>query len=285
MKILYLSKADHIDYQDDCLTIGLKELFGANVVDYNKREHIYTSYNKDINKLYGKGMTVTKVIEDLPVDRTDITNKIKNKYFDYIVYGSIWRCSSYINEILKYYPKNRVIVVDGEDETNLHSTFDLGLPYFKRELIYSNDTIFPISFALPTNKLDFSGVKKKDIAFINPCNRSTYIYNNEQDYYNDYKEARFAITTRKAGWDCMRHYEILGNGCIPLFYDIDKCPDETLTYFPKKTCKVILEEYSTTDNKEDVYNRYKNIIKQHTRERLTTQFLAQKFMDTLISIQ
>ena len=43
MKILYLTKGDHVDYQDDCLLIGLRELFGADVVDYNKRDHNYVS--------------------------------------------------------------------------------------------------------------------------------------------------------------------------------------------------------------------------------------------------
>ena len=102
MKILYLTKGDHVDYQNDCLLIGLKELFGASVVDYNKQSHNYITYNEQAaKKLYGKGMSVSRVLPDLEVDRTDITSKIKNKYFDYIVYGSIWRCSDYINKILQ----------------------------------------------------------------------------------------------------------------------------------------------------------------------------------------
>lgn len=87
MKVLYLSKGDHVDYQDDCLFIGLRELFGEEVVDYNKRSHNYVSYpEQEAKKLYGMGMTVTRVLPELEVDRTDITSKIKNKYFDYIVY-------------------------------------------------------------------------------------------------------------------------------------------------------------------------------------------------------
>ena len=39
MKILYLTKGDHVDYQNDCLHIGLKEIFGTDVVDYNKQAH------------------------------------------------------------------------------------------------------------------------------------------------------------------------------------------------------------------------------------------------------
>jgi hypothetical protein len=29
---------------------------------------------------------------------------------------------------------------------------------------------------------------------------------------------------KKGGWDCLRHYEIIGNGCMPYFENIEKCP-------------------------------------------------------------
>ena len=38
----------------------------------------------------------------------------------------------------------------------------------------------------------------------------------------------------KGGWDCLRHYEILMNGCIPLFLDIKNCPKDTISTLPKK---------------------------------------------------
>jgi len=145
MKILYVSKGDHVDYQDDCLFIGLKELFGDDVVDVNKRSHICTSYDEEAaKKLYGMGMTVTRVLPDTEIDRTDIGSKIKHRYFDLVVYGSIWRSSGDIDKVLEYYPKNKVVAVDGEDETNINRVFELGIPYFKRELIYTHSRLFPI---------------------------------------------------------------------------------------------------------------------------------------------
>ena len=167
MKILYLTKGDHVDYQNDCLLIGLKEMFGADIVDYNKQEHNYVTCDEAIAKtLYGKGMTVTRVLPDLEVDRTDITSKIKNRYFDFIVYGSIWRCDDYIQKILQYYPKNQVIAVDGEDETNIHKNFDLGILYFKRELTFEHNRLFPISFAFPTSKVNFNKNKTKETRIV-----------------------------------------------------------------------------------------------------------------------
>ena len=257
MKILYLTKGDHVDYQNDCTLIGLKELFGSDVVDYNKQHHNYDTYDvQEAKKLYGMGMSVTRVLPDLTVDRTDITSKIKNKYFDYIVYGSIWRCNDHINEILKYYPPNKIIVIDGEDETNIHNVFNLGVNYFKRELIYTHEKLLPISFAIPTSKVNFNKNKIKDFSYITPRDTKTYIYNNEKDYYNDYNEARFGVTIKKAGWDCMRHYEILANGCIPHFLDISKCPDSIMVNFPKKLCLEV-NNLLQTNTAADVYNDYK----------------------------
>lgn len=37
----------------------------------------------------------------------------------------------------------------------------------------------------------------------------------EHRYYDDYSRSYFAVTRRKGGWDCMRHYEILAAGTHP----------------------------------------------------------------------
>lgn len=33
------------------------------------------------------------------------------------------------------------------------------------------------------------------------------------------------MTFKKAGWDCARHHEILANGCIPVFVDVEAAPE------------------------------------------------------------
>jgi hypothetical protein len=285
MKILYLTKGDHVDYQNDCLLIGLKELFGADVVDYNKQAHNYTTYDEvAATKLYGMGMSVTRVLPDLEVDRTDITSKIKNNYFDFVVYGSIWRCGDYVDEILQYYPPNKVIAVDGEDETHINRVFDKGILYFKRELIHKHERLLPISFAIPTSKINFNINKIKDFSYITPLDRKTYIYKNERDYYNDYNEARFGVTMKKAGWDCMRHYEILANGCIPYFINLDKCPVDTMTTFPKEICLDITKQLGKA-SAEELYKQHVESIQDHVLNNNTTKALATSFIDTITSYE
>lgn len=283
MKILYLTKGDHVDYQNDCLLIGLKELFGSDVVDYNKQSHNYDTYDEQAaKKLYGMGMSVTRVLPDLEVDRTDITTKIKNKYFDYIIYGSIWRCNDYIETILKYYPKNKVIAIDGEDETNIHEVFNLGILYFKRELEYKHERLFPISFAMPTTKVNFVKDKTRDVAICNPTDRSSYIYKNEKDYYEGYQESRVGITIKKAGWDCMRHYEILANGCLPYFININKCPDLTMVSFPKQLC-IDLMNNAKIVNVPTLYDQFADKFKDHFLEHNTTNALAKYVTNCLVT--
>jgi hypothetical protein len=281
MKILYLTKGDHVDYQDDCLLIGLRELFGSDVVDFNKRSHNYISYKEEAaKKLYGMGMSVTRILPDIEIDRSDITSKIKNKYFDCIVYGSIWRCNDYVEKILDYYPKNKIIAVDGEDETNIHKIFDLGVLYFKRELVYKHKRLFPISFAMPTNKINFIKNKTREIAICDPRDKSTYIYKNELDYYKGYQEACVGFTTKKAGWDCMRHYEILANGCLPYFINIDDCPEQTMVSFPKQLCKVLITELKQ-NNTFNVYEKLANKFQEHFLQNNTTKALANNFVNTI----
>lgn len=287
MKILYVSKGDHVDYQDDCLCIGLKELFGADVVDVNKREHIYTSFDKDAAaKMYGKGMSVTRVVEDLAVDRTDIANKLRTRYFDYIVYGSIHRCSSDIMKVLEYYPPEKVVVVDGEDEMHiLKHIYDLGVLYFKRELIYDVGRLFPISFAIPTSKVTLNSTKTRNLAICDPRDRSTYIYKDEQSYYGGYQEARFGVTMKKAGWDCMRHYEILANDCIPMFLNLQQCPERIMTTFPKELCIEMGKRFEGLHTYPAhyavVYDEFIERFRAHTIANNTTTNLAKYVLNTI----
>ena len=42
----------------------------------------------------------------------------------------------------------------------------------------------------------------------------------EEAYNAEYRASWFAVTMRKAGWDCNRHLEILANGALPVFRNI-----------------------------------------------------------------
>ena len=139
MKVLYISPGDHLDYQDDCLFIGLCELLGSSVIDVNKRFHVYDSFDENkLKNLYGRGMTVTRVIPDINKDRSNVLEKIKHRFYDFVVYGSIWRCQDYIEEVVSNYKKTEIFFIDGEDDTKInYKIINSGYICLKRELIYS----------------------------------------------------------------------------------------------------------------------------------------------------
>jgi hypothetical protein len=145
---------------------------------------------------------------------------------------------------------------------------------------------YPISFSIPKEKIcDGYNAKTKILSNLIPGDISTYIYNTEEEYYNEYKKSYFAITKQKFGWDCMRHYEILANGCIPYFINIEKCPPNTMYFLPKY---LLIEANLLYDNKFknkninelteveiNEYNVLQKILLEYTKKFLTTDKMAQ----------
>ena len=96
--------------------------------------------------------------------------------------------------------------------------------------------IHPLSFCIPDEYIVREPPPKTQVwAEVIPGETLTYRFGPEQEAEYDamYRDSRFAFTTRKGGWDCLRHYEILAAGAIPVFTDLKHCPAHTLTTFPK----------------------------------------------------
>jgi hypothetical protein len=53
---------------------------------------------------------------------------------------------------------------------------------------------------------------------------TSYVFEREEDYYADLRSSRFGVTVKRAGWDCLRHYELAANGCVPCFRDLASKP-------------------------------------------------------------
>lgn len=142
--------------------------------------------------------------------------------------------------------------------------------------------IYPITFSIPDSKiLKEIPNKTKILSDLIPGNMNTYIYNNEEEYYNEYKSSVFATTTKKAGWDCMRHYEIIACGAIPYFPNIENCPENTMKLLSKDLIKygnVLYEKYAKVSINEVNMTECTDLISkllEYTRESLTTSKLAE----------
>ena len=115
-KILYLSNNPDPDYMRCVTLVGLKELLPGRVIDVPKIEHTYKSYPHDIRNLYGKGFSYTKIVDDQPIDRENIEQRIRNREFDLIIYGSVHRGLNYHNLVRAMYSPNKIIYLCGEDK-------------------------------------------------------------------------------------------------------------------------------------------------------------------------
>lgn len=54
--------------------------------------------------------------------------------------------------------------------------------------------------------------------------RTSHVFADEQAYRADLQRARFGVTCKREGWDCLRHYEIAANGAVPCFRDLHRKP-------------------------------------------------------------
>lgn len=126
--------------------------------------------------------------------------------------------------------KNIIIMIN-ENVLEYDSSVDV-----RYEKISDYIFLHPITFSVPEEKIvtNVCHKKTKMISSLVPGDMKTYIYKNEKDYYEEYQVSMFATTFKKGGWDCMRHYEIVANGSIPYFPDIENCPPKTMALLPKE---------------------------------------------------
>lgn len=283
MKVLFINKGKYPDYMSDLLLHGFYNLLGHDLTHTTKYEYMYQEFMSEekLRNLYGNGFTVFGTLEKYFNDNSDIEQKIKNNYFNYIIYSSIYRDQSYLDLVNNHYKPNQIAIIDGEDHTRICKLKEK-LPYFKRELL--NKDYYPISFSIPQEKIlkqiNTIKIRKESLVKPKPVNNS-YLYNNEQDYYNDYRQSYFGLTNKKGGWDCMRHYEILGNYCVPYFPDIYKCPINTMVNFPKKIIQRTNFLYLKNLQGSDEYYDLLNQLFEYTKQNLITTYISKYVLDTL----
>lgn len=274
------------DYQCDCVLHGLKQVYGTNCVDYPKIWYMYESelgeHKIEKKHLYGRGFTIFGTLPDDNTDRSDIHSKISSGFFDLVImdrkaHGELFQF------ILEHVPMEKIAILDGEDTTIINHGFrfvDTEATFFKREIEELSVNILPISFAFPEEKLQQPMEKTKAIADMIPGNEFNYIFNDEQEYYNEYNRSLFGITHKKGGWDCLRHYEILGARSVPWFKNLEGCPELTCTTLPKNEFKEMndLIDFHGPENllAGPLRSRYEDI-----RERMYQKFVENCTTKTL----
>jgi hypothetical protein len=298
MKILYARKLHGQDYLCDTIFHGLNQIPELEVTDVDRLWYMYKHEfqpigNRHLHDLYGRGFTVWGLMQESSVNRNNVEKQIKNHYFDLIILSRV--CPDHLSRlydlICNHYSSDEIIALDGWDDPSIiESVRGNSFSYYKREFISDRNDILPISFSIPKEKClnDFPN-KTQAWSNVQPGRSCDYIYNNEQDYYDDYRRSLFGLTHKKGGWDCMRHYEILANRCIPYFRDLHDAPKNVMTTLPKdllieiknKVDQNTAEYYLPENAGWEQYKHWEQQVHDHFINNCTTEHAARYILNNL----
>ncbi len=144
--------------------------------------------------------------------------RLRKKYWSYLL--DIYNCKCFKRELIG---KGYSYRLNGF----LHRLLRKSVPF--------RQNLYPISFSIPEDKICEGDVNYKTKDFpahiVDPevavhvlGSSKQYVFSSEAEYYEDLRRSRFGITTKRGGWDCLRHYELAASGCILCFKDYDLKP-------------------------------------------------------------
>ena len=98
--------------------------------------------------------------------------------------------------------------------------------------VFESTGVWPISFSYPKCAPFGTELPQRFMCPLFPGH--SYAYKEEPPYLRNYSRFAFALTQKKAGWDCFRHLEILYSGSMVYMPDAAKIPDYTMVHYPKE---------------------------------------------------
>lgn len=140
--------------------------------------------------------------------------------------------------------------------------------------------IYPISYSFPAELM----VSEVPLKKTHTASHS-YQFDDSSSYLENYGGAYFGKTTKRAGWDCLRHYEILSQGTIPYFPDLHLCPGKTMVPFPKHMILELNEKYYEKsfeqlqkESSSHLHNTMNSLL-SYTKENLTTEKSVESMLE------
>ena len=256
LRILFLTESRE-DYLADSVLHGLVSL-GHEVTDHPRKCILYRDSNSTSNgsgsPVRGGGFTLYGNLDDRLVDRSFIFQRLERQSFDLVILGQVWRQWGQLLDLAPLLQTVPVVLLDGDDDTRLFHRSGTRLRrfgwqpfpirsrrcfYFKRELqvLPVNEglcQVLPVSFSIPAEKIRPIDTVPKTQRFATHCVdhevalntglQTSYAFDSEEAYYDDLSISRYAVTTKRGGWDCLRHYEIAAAGALPCFRQLDTKP-------------------------------------------------------------
>ena len=262
-KVLFLTD-DLEDYMADGLLYGLKMNTSFEVVDFPKKEILYENCDPGLiaSTVRGGGFTLYGMLKDDEKTRVGIKKKLEDRWFDCVIFSNVWRQAGLLSDYSDWIKSTKVILLDGDDDNRFYlhtaskrfsrSSWNVlkliarsnDVYYVKRELTIDvkrrieatcgrSIKVLAGSFSIPSTKVEEGvGIRTQilakhvvddDVADVFKM-RSRFYFSSEMEYQLDLDLSRFGVTTKRGGWDCLRHYELASRGCILCFRDLEKKP-------------------------------------------------------------
>lgn len=246
LRVLSLQGGKKPDYLCDMLWIEMATNPNIELFSNNNPSYLFSDY-PDQKKLYGRGFTLYKKLSNKYrskiLSEKKILSYIKENKFDIIIFPSIRRYSSFFEYCFKHFDSKNLVVVDGEDDEFISRECFKSI-YFKRQdkaSIYCDWFINKAPLFLP--KIILKSIREKiknyseKTTYLAPAMPQTgsvrnYIFETEESYYAQYAKSWFGYTTKKAGWESLRHYEIIACGTLPYFNSIKNKPNHIMPNYP-----------------------------------------------------
>jgi hypothetical protein len=253
-QVLFLTE-DREDYLADGLLHGLIQCADLAVVDHPRKTALYREgFQASPIGVRGHGFTLYGLLEERAVDRSCVPQRLERGEFDLVVLGQVWRQWGQLLDLAPWLQRVPVVLLDGDDDRRLFFRSGTRLrrygwqpfPIRSRRCLYlkrewqgqgrglGRPHLAEASFSIPVVKLRAVDPALKTREFATHCVDpevgaalglpSTYAFSSEAAYYDDLAASRFAITTRRGGWDCLRHYEIAAAGAVPCFRRLEAKP-------------------------------------------------------------
>ena len=262
LRILFLTE-EREDYLADGLLHGLRQLPGLELVDYPRKECMYEGGRHcrvaPEFGVRGGGFSLYGLLKEPEggIDRSFIWQRLAAGWFDAVLVSNVWRQWGLLLQWRELLATQSLLLLDGDDDQRLYPRsgtrirqfgFGTGLTnllqlpsthIFKRELTNRSRkwglklNIHPLAFSIPDSQILMHLPNKSqlfpshivDLDLSNKLGASTnYVFADEHSYRSDLVSSRFGITTRRAGWDCLRHYEIAAAGAVICFRDLEQKP-------------------------------------------------------------
>jgi len=323
IRVLFLTESRE-DYLADSILHGLVSL-GHEVIDYPQKHVLYRDNQDSSVGLHlgvrGHGFTLYGLLNSRSVDRSFVVQRLQAGWFDLVVIGQVWRQWGQLLDLAPLLQKVVVVLLDGDDDARLFHRSGTRVRrygwqpfpirsgrclYLKREWdgqvgLGRQCRVMPASFSIPEEKIRLVDLTTKHQLLASHCVDSevarayglqtSYAFSSEEAYYTDLWASRFAVTTKRGGWDCLRHYEIAAAGSLPCVRQLEAKPAACAPHglyagvncVSYQNCSDLQKQLVALEANPIQYRRLLQASSDWVRS-YTTKAAAQRLLDAVLSL-